>query len=246
VDQCRSTLNIAAYRFATLDELPALRRRLFDVCAAEGLRGTVLLAAEGINLSVAGAPGGIAKLRDALEADHRLAGMDFKASWSSGVPFKRLKIRIRSEIISFGVPGIDPARAPAPALEPATLKAWLDAGRKMTLLDTRNAFEVAHGSFAGAVHLGNASFRDFAAAAHAMPRPGADVPIVTFCTGGIRCEKAAPLLRQLGHRNVFQLSGGILRYLEHAGSAHYLGTCFVFDGRIGLDENLAPQNPEQL
>ena len=160
--------------------------------------------------------------------------------------FKRLKVRIKAEIIAFGVSGIDPAGAPAPALEPAMLKAWLDEGRDMILLDTRNAFEVEHGSFAGAVQLGNHTFREFAAAARAFPpsRPG--TPVVTFCTGGIRCEKAAPLLLQMGHRDVFQLSGGILAYLEHVGPDYFEGACFVFDERIDLGEDLAPQNPEQL
>ncbi len=239
-------LNIAAYRFVALDDLPALRRRLENVCKAEGLRGTVLLAAEGINLAVAGSAAGIAALGAALDADHRLAGLGFKQSWSYKVPFKRLKVRLKAEIIAFGVSGIDPARSPAPALAPAMLKAWLDEGRDMILLDTRNAFEVEHGSFAGAVQLGNHTFREFAAAARAFPpsRPG--TPVVTFCTGGIRCEKAAPFLLQLGHGNVFQLSGGILAYLEQVGSDYFDGSCFVFDERIGLGADLVPQNPEQL
>jgi UPF0176 protein len=158
-------------------------------------------------------------------------------------------VKIKPEIITMGQPGIDPARDPAPALEPEVLRTWLDQGRRVVLLDTRNAFEVARGTFVGAEHLGNTSFRGFAAAAAGMPAPGGDVPIVTFCTGGIRCEKAAPLLRQLGHRNVYQLAGGILRYFERAGAAHFRGECFVFDERVALDAELDspdPQNPEQL
>jgi UPF0176 protein len=240
------TLNIAAYRFVALDNLSMLRRRLHDICAAENLRGTILLAPEGINLFLAGPADGVASLRRALAADERLAEMDFEESWSTVTPFRRLKVKIKNEIIAFGVPGVDPARDPAPALEPATLKAWLDEGREVLLLDTRNAFEVAHGSFEGAIHLGNDTFRAFAAPARSLPIAEQDTPVVTFCTGGIRCEKAAPLLRQIGHRNVFQLSGGILRYLKREGSAHYRGACFVFDERDGLDANLAPQKKEQL
>lgn len=105
---------------------------------------------------------------------------------------------------------------------------------------------VAHGSFAGAIHLGNDTFRGFASVAGTLPVNDCETPLVTFCTGGIRCEKAAPLLRQLGHSNVFQLSGGILRHLERVGSAHYRGACFVFDERVGLDSDLAPQKAEQL
>lgn len=239
-------LNIAAYRFAVLDNLPALRQWLLELCAGENLRGSILLAPEGINLFLAGPAEGVACLRRALDADLRLAGLDFKESWSSGTPFKRLKVKVKNEIIAFGVPGIDPARDPAPALEPATLKSWLDEGREVILLDTRNGFEVAHGSFEGAVHLGNDTFRGFASVARSLPVIDQDTPVVTFCTGGIRCEKAAPLLRQIGHHNVFQLSGGILRYLARVGSAHYRGACFVFDERVGLDANLAPQKTEQL
>jgi UPF0176 protein len=233
-------LNIAAYRFVALDNLPVLRRWLHAVCVAENLRGTILVAHEGINLFLAGEPEGVAGLRRALDADDRLAGMDFKESWSGATPFQRLKVKIKSEIIAFGVPGIDPAREPAPALAAGTLKSWLDEGRELILLDTRNAFEFEHGSFAGATHLGNHTFRGFAELARTFPVTGPDTPVVTFCTGGIRCEKAAPLLRQLGHRNVFQLTGGILRYLEHAGATHYRGACFVFDERVNLDANLAP------
>ncbi|MFS8087371.1 MAG: rhodanese-like domain-containing protein, partial [Acidobacteriota bacterium] len=194
----------------------------------------------------AGSVTGVASLRRALAADDRLAGMDFRQSWSAATPFRRLKVKLKNEIIAFGVPGVDPAHDPAPALEPTTLKSWLDEGRELILLDTRNAFELAHGSFAGAVHLGNDTFRGFAAVAGTLRVNNSETPVVTFCTGGIRCEKAAPLLRQLGHRKVFQLSGGILRYLERVGSAHYRGTCFVFDERVGLDSDLAPQRAEQL
>ena len=239
-------LNIAAYRFVALDDLPALRESLFDLCQQEHLRGTILLASEGINLFVAGPEAGVGLLRAALAADRRLRGLDFKESWSRATPFRRLKVKIKEEIIAFGVPGIDPARHPVPALSPATLKSWLDQGRDVILVDTRNTFEVAQGSFAGAIHLGNDTFRKFAAVAGALTAGDPDTPIVTFCTGGIRCEKAAPLLRHKGHRNVYQLEGGILRYLECAGSAHFRGNCFVFDERGTLDAALKPQNIEQL
>lgn len=235
-----NTLNIAAYRFVALDRLPTLRQWLFAICVAENLRGTILVAHEGINVFVAGAPEGVRRLRQALAADDRLAGMDFKESWSVAAPFKRLKVKVKSEIIAFGIPGIDPASDPAPVLDAVTLKSWLDEGRELTLLDTRNTFEFEHGSFAGATHLGNHTFRGFAELARTLPVTSRDTPVVTFCTGGIRCEKAAPLLRRMGHRNVFQLSGGILGYLEQVGTSHYQGSCFVFDERVDLDGNLAP------
>ncbi len=243
-----TVLNIAAYRFVSLQgNLPELRDRLHACCARESIRGTILLAGEGINLFVAGAPQSIASLRGVLDADSRLAGMEYKESWSKQVPFRRLKVKIKREIIAFGMPGIDPARRPAPALDPETLKAWMDEGREVILLDTRNSVEFDSGTFAGAVHLGNGSFRAFAEAAQTLERTSA--PVVTFCTGGIRCEKAAPLLLQLGHKQVFQLSGGILNYFRRAGQAHYHGDCFVFDERAALDSALHPavdQNPVQL
>jgi UPF0176 protein len=242
-------LNVAGYRFVPLEDLPALRKRLFEACAASGVRGTILLAPEGINFFVAGTVAGIDAFRNELDADRRLAGIELRQSWSPAIPFRRLKVRLKREIIALGVEGIDPAHDPAPALQAETLKDWLDAGRDVVLVDTRNAFEVERGTFSGAVHLGNTSFRGFARAATSLPPAGDGVPVVTFCTGGIRCEKAAPLLRRLGHRNVYQLAGGILRYFRDAGSAHYRGTCFVFDERVALDAQLDPpaaQNPLQV
>jgi len=238
-----TVLNVAAYRFVALDGLPQLRNDLHQAGSEFGLRGTILLAPEGINLFLAGSEPGVHALRQRLDADCRLAGLDYKESWSVRTPFKRLKVKIKDEIISFGVPGIDPGRDPAPAIAAATLESWLDEGREVILLDTRNTFEVAHGTFSGAVHLGNDSFRGFAALAGSLPISERDIPVVAFCTGGIRCEKAAPLLRQLGHQHVLQLSGGILRYFEEVGSAHYEGACFVFDERAGLDAGLTPHQP---
>ena len=182
----------------------------------------------------------------ALEAEHALAGIALKQSRSARMPFRRLKVKIKNEIISFGVPGIDPARDPAPAIEPETLKDWLDRRDQVVLLDTRNRFEVEHGTFAGAIHLGNDSFRDFAALAEALPALDRRVPIVTFCTGGIRCEKAAPLLRRLGYDNVYQLAGGILRYFDRVGPDHFSGDCFVFDERVALDAELGQRGQKRL
>ncbi|MEO8136927.1 MAG: rhodanese-like domain-containing protein [Betaproteobacteria bacterium] len=241
-------LNVSAYRFVALDNLSELRARLLAFCEAADVRGTVLLADEGINLSVAGAASSISALRAVLDCDLRLASMTYKESWSERTPFRRLKIKIRREIVSFGIAGIDPARRPAPALQPEMLKAWLDEGRSVVLLDTRNAVEYAQGSFSGAIQLGNTSFRGFAAAAGTLVRTSTATPVVTFCTGGIRCEKAAPLLLQLGHPSVYQLSGGILNYFRCAGDAHYRGDCFVFDERTALDSALQPsrgQSPVQ-
>lgn len=230
--------NISAYKFTPLDELPSLRERVLGLARAGGLKGTVLLSAEGINLFVAGAPASVAAFVAELRGIPGLADLVPKESHSASQPFRRLLVKIKKEIIAFGVPGIDPARAPSPRLAPETLKQWLDEGKAVTLLDTRNDYEVQLGTFRGAVPAGIARFRDFPSAAARLPAELKNRPVVTFCTGGIRCEKAAPLLERAGFRHVFQLDGGILNYFERCGGAHFEGECFVFDERVGLDAEL--------
>lgn len=236
-------INLSAYQFTPLENLPALRERLRDVAAAHELKGTILLSGEGINLFVAGTRPGTAALVTELRTIPGLASLTPKESESAAQPFGRMLVKIKKEIIAFGVPGVDPARAPAPRLAPETLKQWLDEGRPVTLLDTRNDYEVQCGTFRGALAAGIGRFRDFPAAARRMPAELKSQPVVTFCTGGIRCEKAAPFLQREGFLNVFQLDGGILKYFERCGGAHYEGECFVFDERIGVDAALRPVAP---
>jgi len=235
-------INLSAYRFAPLEDLPALKERLRAAADAGTLRGTILLSTEGINLFVAGERAGL----DGLLAEiHRVPGLTDlapKESLSDEQPFNRMLVKIKKEIIAFGVDGIDPARQPAPRLAARTLKAWLDEGRSVTLLDTRNDYEVKMGTFRGAIPAGIENFRDFPAAAARLPVALKDQPVVTFCTGGIRCEKAAPYLQQAGFKQVFQLDGGILKYFEECGAAHYEGECFVFDRRVGVDPALQETN----
>ena len=237
-------LNLSAYRFVPLDELAALRQRTFDSAAAAGLKGTVLLAEEGINLFVAGAPDAARAWLAGLRADPRFAALDVKESYSDELPFRRLKVRVKREIIRMNQPQVQPAAARAPALDAATLARWLDAGRddagrELVLLDTRNGFEVDAGAFVGALDWRLEKFSDFpsAAAAHRGALDGRTV--VTYCTGGIRCEKAALALQTAGVERVWQLDGGILRYLEQVGGRHWQGRCFVFDERESLDADLA-------
>ena len=235
-------LNISAYKFTpfSAEELPALRDRLEALARDElGLLGTILLATEGINLFLAGPREAIGRFLDEVHAIPGLEDLTAKESESSAPPFRRMHVKIRKEIVTFGVEGIDPARAPAPRLDPRTLKQWLDEGRPVTLLDTRNDYEVRLGTFEKAIDPGIRSFREFPRALEQLPPELKEQPVVTFCTGGIRCEKAAPLLIQKGFRQVFQLEGGILKYFEHCGDAHYKGDCFVFDHRIGVDPKLA-------
>ena len=230
--------NIAAYKFAPLTELKALRARLLSLCQAGELKGTILLSPEGINLFLAGAPDQVSQLLAELRAIPGLAELQPKVSESAHQPFNRMLVRIKKEIIAFGVAGIDPARHPSPKLSAHTLKQWLDEGRPVTLLDTRNDYEVKLGTFKNALPLGIDHFREFPAAVGKLPEAMKEQPIVMFCTGGIRCEKAGPFMELSGFKNIFQLDGGILKYFEECGGAHYEGECFVFDQRVGVDSSL--------
>lgn len=234
-----SVVNIAAYKFVELDHLEELRVELRGLCAAQQLRGTILLSPEGINLFIAGSRTAVdtllARLRQIPECDN----LPVKESLSREQPFKRLRIKVKREIIAFGVAGIDPRQYTSRRLSPADLKRWLDEGRPVTLLDTRNEFEVQIGTFQNAVSLKVEDFRDFPSAVNSLPVELKESRVVTFCTGGIRCEKAAPYLEREGFRDVYQLDGGILKYFEECGGEHFQGNCFVFDERVTVDSNLA-------
>jgi UPF0176 protein len=243
-----SFLNIATYRFVELDDLPALRERLEASAAAAGLKGTILIAHEGINLFVAGAePALRAWVAHALHADPRLAGLATKDSFSDAMPFQRLKVKIRREIIRMNHPAIRPQQGRAPSVAPADLARWLaqgrdDDGREIALLDTRNAFEVDTGTFAGAHDWRLDKFSDFPAAFDARRAELEGKTVVSFCTGGIRCEKAALYMAERALPGVLQLEGGILGYFAAtAGAAPgWRGHCFVFDERRTVDAALAP------
>ena len=231
-------LNIAAYRFVPLNDLEQLRAALMLRGAELGLKGTILIAAEGINLFLAGAGANVEAFVETLSADARFAAIEVKRSRSAEQPFLRLLVKIKREIVSMRRPEINPCATPAPRLAPQELKRWLEQGRAVVLLDTRNQFEVDLGTFEDALSLGLKSFSDFPRATPALAEALKDRPIVTFCTGGIRCEKAAPWLIGQGFRKVYQLDGGILNYFEQCGGAHFRGECFVFDQRMALDARL--------
>lgn len=235
-------LNIAAYRFITLTDLVSLRERIVTECRARNLRGTVLLATEGINLFLAGRGEDVRSLQTYLDTDTRFAGLDYKESESSYVPFNRLIVKIKKEIITLGDPTVRPNAACAPYLSAEQLAQWLREQRDFVLLDTRNTFEYTEGSFTGAVHVGNDSFREFPDRVRNAVTEWRDKPVVTFCTGGIRCEKAALLLQQLGVAEVYQLRDGILGYFAQVGGENFQGHCFVFDQRLALRDTLEPLN----
>lgn len=228
-------LNIAAYKFAELQGLPELRERLRAECRDAGLKGSILLSPEGINLFVAGEPVAVEQLLATLRSIPGLGNLAEKRSESTEQPFNRMLVKIKEEIIAFGVEGIHPARHTSPRITAKELKQWIDEGREFTLLDTRNTYEVKLGTFAGATTLPIRHFRKFPEAVAQLPEEMKDRPVVSFCTGGIRCEKAAPYLEMAGFREVLQLEGGILKYFEECGGDHWNGECFVFDKRVGVD-----------
>jgi UPF0176 protein len=230
--------NIAAYKFAPLGDLKELQTALRTMCVEAGMRGTILLSPEGINVVVAAESDAADRLLNYLRTIPGLADLTPKISESDHQPFNRMLVKIKKEIIAFGVSGIDPGRCPAPKVSARQLKEWLDQGRSVTLLDARNAYEVRLGTFRGAYTLDLDHFREFPMVAASLPRHLKDEPVVTFCTGGIRCEKAAPLLQKAGFAQVFQLDGGILRYFEECGGEHFEGDCFVFDKRVALGASL--------
>jgi UPF0176 protein len=230
--------NIAAYKFTSLTGLKQLREQLVSQCKSWQLKGTILLSTEGINLFVAGAEESIQKLIAALHAMPGLEDLTPKVSLSDHQPFTRMLVRIKKEIIAFGVEGINPALRTSPKLSAHTLKQWLDEGRPITLLDTRNDYEVKLGTFKGAIIPGIDHFREFPDAVRRLPEELKHQPVVMFCTGGIRCEKAGPFMEREGFEQIYQLDGGILKYFEECGGDHYDGECFVFDQRVGVDPAL--------
>ena len=241
-----STLNIASYRFVPLDDLPALRQRLWQVAHEHGLKGTVLLAEEGLNLCLAGPEPGVNDWLAALRSDARFAGLAVKCSWSAVQPFQRLKVKLKAEIIRMNMPAMKPSAGRAPAVTAATLAHWIaqghdDRGRPLKLLDTRNGFEVDAGAFEAAVDWRLQKFSDFPAALAAHRAEFDGHTVVSYCTGGIRCEKATLLMQGLGLDHSYQLEGGILKYFEdtQGRAPGWRGKCFVFDERAGLDTGLA-------
>jgi UPF0176 protein len=236
-------LNVSAYLFAALPDAQGLRHPLRERCVALGLKGTILLAEEGINLFLAGPEEGVRALLAHLRADSRLAQLQAKESWSETVPFGRMLVKFKREIIRMDRPAIRPAARRAPALPAVTLKRWLDqghddAGRPVVTLDTRNAFEVDYGTFEGAIDWRISKFSEFPRVLASRASELQGKTVVSFCTGGIRCEKAALVMQEAGLEAVWQLEGGILKYFEETGGAHFRGKCFVFDEREALDPSL--------
>jgi UPF0176 protein len=241
------TFTVAAlYRFAPFDDPAALRPPLLDLCAAEGVKGTLLLAREGVNGTIAGSEAGIAAAIAHIRGLPDCADLDVKYSTAATMPFGRLKVRLKKEIVTLKVPGIDPARDAAPYIAPADWNALVD-DPDTVLIDTRNDFEVGYGSFDGALNPATKSFGEFPDWWRANAEKFAGKRIAMFCTGGIRCEKSTAFLRSEGVGDVVHLKGGILAYLEQVseGDSRWHGSCFVFDERVSVGHGLVEMGEKE-
>lgn len=234
-------LNAAFYKFCTVENPEAHRAPLREMGVELGIRGTIILAKEGVNSAFAGPEDGVRKLVRYLEENVGLGELDVKESFSDTLPFRRFLVKLKSEIIPLGIDDLDPASNAAAYVSARELKEWLDKNDDLILLDTRNDYEVKLGTFRGAIDPKLKTFRTFTDWIRENFADKKQAKIVTFCTGGIRCEKATAFMRREGFEHVYQLNGGILRYLEETKDAaenHYDGDCFVFDHRVAVNRSL--------
>ena len=242
-------LTAALYKFVELPDFAALQPPLLACCEAHGVKGTLLLAPEGINGTIAGPAVGVHAVLAFLRADPRLAALEHKEAWAEHLPFYRMKVRLKREIVTMGVPDVHPALMAGQYVKPAQ---WNDLVNKpgVVLVDTRNDYEVSIGTFEGAVNPATASFselpgwveREMLEGGKLAEVDGKKPAVAMFCTGGIRCEKSTALLRSKGFEEVFHLEGGILKYLETVPEAQsrWQGECFVFDERVSVRHGLEP------
>ena len=243
-------VNISAYKFVTFNDTVEQRPAFRAKCEELQLKGTILLSPEGINLFLAGLREQIDAFLAWLRADPRFADIEPKESLSETQPFTKMLVKLKREIITMKNPLIRPEEGRAPAVDAKTLKRWLDQGhddngKPVVMVDTRNAFEVDVGTFADTIDYRISKFSELPEVIAQHMEELADKTVVTFCTGGIRCEKAAIHMQNVGFDSVYQLEGGILKYFEEVGGAHYQGDCFVFDYRTALNPKLEPTETKQ-
>jgi len=233
-------VNASGYRFVDLDSdtLPGLRLAVLNECSRLGIRGSVLLSTEGINVMLCGSESAIADVQGWLYSHRAFVGLRLKYSRSSRVTYNRMLVKIKKEIIPVGDSSVRPTNTTGRYISPEDLRLWLDEDRDFVLLDTRNDFEVDLGTFRGATDLRLESFRSISSRLNRLQSEDRRRPVVAFCTGGIRCEKATPLVMRMGFDNVYQLEGGILNYFERCGDRHFEGECFVFDKRVSVNAEL--------
>ena len=235
-----SNILIAAfYKFVPLPDFESLQEPIRTEASRLGISGTLLLASEGINGTVGGSEQNLREFLAYLRADSRLSDLEHKESVATKIPFKRLKVRLKKEIVPLGVPGIEPQSSMGTYVQPSDWNKFV-SNDDVVLIDTRNNYEVAFGTFADSLNPNTRHFRQFAKWAENSKDQLEGKKIAMFCTGGIRCEKASSLLKELGHEEVYQLKGGILKYLEEVPQeeSKWNGECFVFDDRISVDHNL--------
>lgn len=229
----------ALYKFVALPDFHDLREPLLDACMAAGTRGTLLLAREGINGTIAGSRAGVDSVLAWLRSDPRLADLEHKESVDDHMPFHRMKVKLKKEIVTLGVAGVDPTVRVGQYVSPRDWNALL-SDPEVLLLDTRNDYECDIGSFTGALDPRTANFREFPRFVRENLDPGVHKKVAMFCTGGIRCEKASAFMLNEGFEEVYHLQGGILKYLEEVPPEQSLwqGECFVFDNRVAVDHHL--------
>ena len=236
----------ALYHFVTLDDFAALQAPLLQLLQQHGVKGTLLLAREGINGTIAGSRAGIDAVLNWLKSDPRLAALDHKESFDDTMPFYRSKVKLKKEIVTMGVEGIDPLRKVGTHVDPKDWN-WLISEPDVLVIDTRNEYEVEIGTFKGALNPHTDSFREFPEYVRQHLDPARHKKIAMFCTGGIRCEKSTAFLKESGFDEVYHLKGGILKYLEDVPEAESLwqGECFVFDNRVAVNHALVKGGYDQ-
>tara|TARA_R110000868_G_scaffold392875_1_gene663691 strand:- start:7541 stop:8383 length:843 start_codon:yes stop_codon:yes gene_type:complete len=234
-----SIVNLAAYKFVDLAEaqLIELQQQLLAEAERLQIKGTILLGGEGINLIIAGERDDIDHFTTYMKNLKPFADITFKESLSEERPFRRMRVRLKQEIVTMRVPGVSPDDGGRHYLDAKQLKQWLDEGRDFTFLDTRNDYEVEIGTFDKAIDLDIEEFNEFPEKVKQL-EADREKPMVMFCTGGIRCEKASVAAEQAGFKEVYQLHDGILKYFEECGGEHYRGDCFVFDRRAAITPEL--------
>lgn len=242
-----STIVVAAlYKFVSLPDYADLAEPLLAFCKSQGVRGTLLLASEGINGTIAGTREGIDAVLDYLKSDPRMATLEHKESYDEAIPFLRMKVKLKKEIVTMGVPGVDPLHLVGSYVEP---KDWneLISDPDVVVLDTRNHYEYAIGTFAGAIDPQTETFREFPDYVKQHLDPSKHKKVAMFCTGGIRCEKSTSYVKSLGFDEVYHLKGGILKYLEEVPAENSLwqGECFVFDSRVAVNHDLSRGHYDQ-
>ena len=236
----------ALYKFTALPDYTLLRAPLQDMCDMLDVKGTLLLAAEGINGTVAGPESAISQVIEFLRADPRLADLDVKYSTAEDMPFYRMKVRLKREIVTMGVAGVDPNKTVGTYVDPADWNALI-TDPDTILIDTRNDYEVGIGTFKGAINPETKTFRDFPAWVEENRGNISKPKVAMFCTGGIRCEKASSFMLENGFDDVYHLKGGILKYLETQAEKTSLweGDCFVFDQRVAVTHGLEESEYDQ-